>query len=46
MGDFANDEKQREDITTDIVMCTNCGELVREKDLDFINGHTVCSKCK
>lgn len=49
MGEFADDYKY--DYTdyksgSDIEMCTNCGELVKSKDLLWEDGKTCCRHCK
>ncbi len=50
MGDFADDYSQNDNSDFNFdnspIMCTGCGEIVREKDIRFENGKSCCIKCE
>ena len=51
MGDFANDlsqdyEREDYDFDSSRVMCTGCGEVVREDEKRFKNGKSCCVYCE
>jgi formylmethanofuran dehydrogenase subunit E len=49
MGDFADDLRDHDntnDFDSSPVMCTGCGEVVREDQTRFENGKSCCVFCK
>jgi len=49
MGDYADDEKinDRENSNYDYQMCTNCGEIVHDSQIQWSQEvGTYCTKCK
>lgn len=52
MGDFADDLSMdydrdwNNDEDSSPVMCTGCGEVVREDQTRFTNGNSCCVRCE